>query len=390
MSETVLVVDVGSASLKAGYAGEDNPATIIPSIAQKFPHGLEYIEDIAYDSNQSEHSKHPIQRGLVKNWEQLEALWKIMLDDVGITSSDTTSVLITEAPHAPHTDRLKWAEVLFESYRVPSIYIANSATLSLFASGRTTGVVVECGAGITSSVPVFEGLALAHASTTIEYAGQDISLKILSSLDELGISIDPSYARMLKERMAGIRVSHPVVLNPKRSTSRVTPSSSSASQSFEDPIAHFSLPDGTDVSVDRNLFTSCTNELFNNPSLEPNGLIPQVAESLQLCDDSLQRDLSNNIVIAGGTSMISGFGDRLEKDLAVLISKSTSNNRKYGANIRVIPSTANREAGYTSQRKVAAWIGGSIVASLDTFRQMKITRQEWEENPQSCASAKYV
>lgn len=41
MSETVLVVDVGSASLKAGYAGEDNPATIIPSIAQKFPHGLE-------------------------------------------------------------------------------------------------------------------------------------------------------------------------------------------------------------------------------------------------------------------------------------------------------------------------------------------------------------
>lgn len=48
------------------------------------------------------------------------------------------------------------------------------------------------------------------------------------------------------------------------------------------------------------------------------------------------------------------------------------------------------EAGYTSQRKFAAWIGGSIVASLETFRQMKITRQEWEENPQSCTSAKYV
>lgn len=264
-----------------------------------------------------------------------------MLDDVGITSSDTTSVLITEAPHAPQVDRLKWAEVLFESYRVPSIYIANSATLSLFASGRTTGVVVECGAGITSSVPVFEGLALAHASTTIEYAGQDISLKILSSLDDIGISIDPSYARMLKERMAGIRVPQIISTNTKRTTSRVTQSTSS-SQSFEDPIAHFSLPDGTDVSVDRNLFTSCTNDLFNNPSLEPNGLIAQVAESLQLCDDSLQKDLSNNIVISGGTSMISGFGDRLERDLSSAITKSTSNNRKYGVNIRVIPSTANR------------------------------------------------
>lgn len=291
--------------------------------------------------NHTEHLKHPIKRGLVKNWEHLEALWKIMLDDVGITSSDTTSVLITEAPHAPHVDRLKWAEVLFESYRVPSIYIANSATLSLFASGRTTGVVVECGAGITSSVPVFEGLALAHASTTIDYAGQDITLKVLSSLDELGISIDPSYARMLKERMTGIRITNPAPPTSKRSSSRATPSAST-STSFEDPIAHFSLPDGTDVSVDRNLFTTCTNDLFNNPSIEPNGLVAQVAESLQLCDDSLQKDLSNNIVVAGGTSMISGFGDRLERDLSALISKSTANNRKYGSNIRVIPSTANR------------------------------------------------
>lgn len=40
-TETVLVVDVGSASLKAGYAGEDTPVTIIPSIPQKFSNGVE-------------------------------------------------------------------------------------------------------------------------------------------------------------------------------------------------------------------------------------------------------------------------------------------------------------------------------------------------------------
>ncbi len=219
-----------------------------------------------------------------------------MLDDMGITTSDTTSVLITEAPHASQADRLKWAEMLFESYRVPSIYVANSAPLSLFASGRTTGVVVECGAGITSSVPVFEGLALSHASTTIDYAGQDISLKILNSLEDRGISIDSSYASMLKERMATIR-SAPSTTTSKRA-SKLVPE--------EDPITHFSLPDGTDVSVERTLFTTCADELFVNSSLEPNGLIAQVAESLQLCDDSLQKDLNNNIVIAGGSSMISG------------------------------------------------------------------------------------
>jgi actin-related protein len=229
-----------------------------------------------------------------------------MMDDVGLTSSDSTSVLITEAPNAAHIDRLKWAEMLFETYRVPSIYIANSASLSLFASGRTTGVVVECGAGITSSVPVFEGLALAHASTTIDYAGQDISSNILTSLEDRGVSIDAAYARLLKERMAFIKSTQPIV-HPKRPSSRaVSAISSSSTASFEDPIAHFSLPDGTDVSVDRTLFSTCTDDLFINSSFEPNGLISQVTETLQLCDDSLQKDLSNNIVIAGGTSMISG------------------------------------------------------------------------------------
>jgi actin, other eukaryote len=236
----------------------------------------------------------------VKNWEQLEALWKVMMDDIGLASSDSTSVLITEAPNASQADRLKWAEMLFETYRVPSIYVANSAALSLFASGRTTGVVVECGAGITSSVPVFEGLALAHAATTIEYAGQDVTRNILASLQDQGITIDVPYAGMLKERMAYIRSSQPIT--PKRPSSRIP----SASPSCEDPVAHFSLPDGTDVSVDRRLFSTCTDDLFVNSSFEPNGLIAQVSESLQLCDDSLQKDLSNNIVIAGGTSMISG------------------------------------------------------------------------------------
>ena len=302
--ETVLVADVGSASLKAGYAGEDAPATIIPSVAQKYPHGIEYVEEL--ERRQHDQPKHPIRRGQVKNWEQLEALWKVMMNDIGLASCDSTSILITEAPNASQADRLKWAEMLFETYRVPSIYVANSASLSLFASGRTTGVVVECGAGITSSVPVFEGLALTHAATTIEYAGQDITRNILESLHDQGITIDAPYAGMLKERMSYIRSSHPVI-HSKRSTSRAP----SSSLTPDDPIAHFSLPDGTDVSVDRTLFSSCTDGLFVNSSFEPNGLVAQVAESLQLCDDSLQKDLSNNIVIAGGTSMISGTGSRL-------------------------------------------------------------------------------
>lgn len=291
-------------------------------------------------------------------------------------------VLITEPPNAVAADRSKWAEMLFESFRVPSIYIANSSALSLFASGRTTGLVVECGAGITSSVPVFEGLALAHAATSIEYAGQDVSQHTREALEEQGIQIDMAYARMLKEKMAFVRPSAAPVTRGNKSQQQAA--------NREPPAqAHFSLPDGTDVSVDSSLFSACMEDVFVNNNMEPAGLTAQALDSLQLCDESLQRDLSNNVIISGGTSMVAGFGDRLERDLQGLVAKSTNRSHRH-MNIRVVPSSAHREAGYTSQRKIAAWIGGSIVASLDTFKQIKITRQEWEEDPDACVRAKYV
>ena len=193
--------------------------------------------------------------------------------------------MITESPVASASDRSKWAEMLFESYRVPSIYIANSSSLSLFASGRTTGLVVECGAGVTSTVPVFEGLALQHAATTVNYAGQDISQKIKTMLGDNDCSIDLAHARLLKERLAFARL--PGV--------------------SETGKLNFSLPDGTDVSVNKSIFGDCTEKLFYNIDAEPNGLISQAIESLQLCDDSVQRDLAHNVVISGGTSMLPGY-----------------------------------------------------------------------------------
>lgn len=193
-------------------------------------------------------------------------------------------VMITESPVASPADRSKWAEVLFENYRVPSIYIANSSSLSLFASGRTTGLVVECGAGVTSSVPVFEGLALQHAATTVNYAGQDISQKIKALLGDSDCNIDLGYARMLKERLAFVRTGN----------------------ELEKEKVNFSLPDGTDVSVSKSIFGDCTEKLFFNVDAEPNGLVHQAFETLQLCDDSLQKDLANNVLISGGTSMLPG------------------------------------------------------------------------------------
>ena len=174
MADQALVVDVGSSSVKAGFSGEDWPSTLLPSVVDPVAKGIIYVEPSSaeyYGSEISAKSSHPVHRGEVKNWDQLELLWGEIMKDVG-TSKHMPSIMLVESLMAKHEDRKRWAEMLFETFHVPSICLANCASLSLFASGRTTGLVAEVGAGLTSAVPVFEGLVLQHAASTVPFGGQ--------------------------------------------------------------------------------------------------------------------------------------------------------------------------------------------------------------------------
>lgn len=381
MAETCTVIaDVGSSCVKAGYAGDDIPCAIFPSVG-KFQHGTECVEPASSDSNNQEYGvslNHPVMRGEVKDWDQMEKLWGRIMDVIGVTSPDSASVMLTESPRATVQERTKWGQLLFETYRCPSICIGNSAPLSLFASGRTTGMVVECGAGLTSVVPVFEGLALAHAAICMDFGGQDITAGLSRILSSTGVEIDFHDARVLKEKMAEAYV-------PSKDLVYSNSNNSSAN------MRRFELPDGTEVNVNKKIFTDCTEPLFRNQTIGyPNGLINQAYEALRLCDDSLRKDLAYNVVLAGGTSLLRGIGDRLQVELQQRIwSEQKTRQALQNTEVRVVPNSKYSESGYTFQRRTAAWIGGSIIASIhDTYKEIKITRQEWEENAENCILTK--
>jgi actin-related protein len=128
-----VVVDVGSSCVKAGYAGDDIPSAIFPSVLQKYPFEIEYAEPIEFNSD-SPH-RPPVQRGDIKDWDQMEKFWNKIMDMIVITSSESVSVLLTESPRSTMAERHKWGELLFETFRVPSMCIGSSAPLCLFASG---------------------------------------------------------------------------------------------------------------------------------------------------------------------------------------------------------------------------------------------------------------
>jgi len=364
MEEPIFIVDIGSSSVKAGYSGEDTPSYIFPSISSSdYPKYTESIE-------QYNEMTHPVCRGEIKDWEQMEQLWSNLSGNVGAATGDI-SILLIESQRSTFLDRQKWAEMLFDKFHYPSICICNSASLTVFASGRTTGLAVECGAGVTSTVPVFEGLMLSHAAISMDYGGQDISANLKKLFYDRRIKIDMASAKTVKERLAFTNIT----TNSKVSDNNTT----------------FSLPDGTDVTVEKSILSACTDPLFSNSALGSGGLIGQTYESIALCDDSVKSDLANNIIISGGNSMLLGLGDRLNDDLIAKISTEAEYGRcSINSNlVRVIPHTKHSERGYTSQRKHAAWTGGSILSSFGTYhKHLKITKQEWEENPDAMLNIK--
>jgi actin-related protein len=368
--EPVVVVDVGSSSIKAGYAGEDTPPYEIPSVVDvNYAPTTKLIESTSTTA-QFAKSTHPVSRGSVMDWKQMEKLWSVVMDTV-ISSTGNPgfkpSIFVVESCASTVEDRAQWAKILFENMHMPSICFGNSACLSLFASGRTTGLVMESGAGLTTSVPVFEGQMLSHAVSTMEQGGQDVTMYIHKQLADSGIKMDFATARLLKEQMAFTK--------------------SDKNQELDGSQAvRYELPDGQEIEIAHSTLHACMESLVSETKTT-DGMSSMLSESIRLCDDSIMADLADNIILTGGNSMMRGLGDRLQSDLQHNFTQNALTNH---LGVRVVPSSDYREAGFTTQRRYAAWIGGSIIGSLDSYKQLKITRQGWDEEGPSILQTRVI
>ena len=77
---------------------------------------------------------------------------------------------------------------MFETYNCPSFYVAIQLVLSLFASGITTGIVVDSGYGVTHAVPIYQGYSLPHSICRIQLAGKDLTNYLGKLLVEVGVT----------------------------------------------------------------------------------------------------------------------------------------------------------------------------------------------------------
>eukprot|EP00096_Caligus_rogercresseyi_P001528 TRINITY_DN1249_c0_g1_i1.p1 TRINITY_DN1249_c0_g1~~TRINITY_DN1249_c0_g1_i1.p1 ORF type:complete len:413 (+),score=109.54 TRINITY_DN1249_c0_g1_i1:169-1407(+) len=394
------IVDVGTGYSKIGFAGNKEPQFVIPSAiavketakvgddaTRRLATGVEdldfYIGDEALAAT-GYAVKYPVRHGVVEDWDLMEKFMEQVIFKYLRAEPEDHHFLLTEPPLNTPENREYTAEIMFESFNIPGLYIAVQAVLALCSSWSakkmtTTGLVVDSGDGVTHIIPVVDGYVIGSCIKHIPIAGRSITNFIQTLLREREIGIPPEQsletARAIKEKYCY------VCSDIAKEFNKYDTDLNKFIKTYEGVNSVTKKPFNVDIGYERFLGP----EIFFHPEFaNPDFMVP-ISESvdtcIQNCPIDVRRCLYGNIVLSGGSTMFKDFGRRLERDL----KKSVSARLKYTEQYDINTTPINVKVFSHPMQRYAVWYGGSMLATLPQFFEVCHTKAQYDEyGPSIC------
>jgi actin len=352
--DQAVVIDFGTGTTRIGFSGDDAPRMEAPTVYSTQKDGTVDCFNKAYKSRETNPVNRVMDRGVINDWNGMEHILRHVYELLNLSNDPSAPLLLSEAALVPKEQREKMVEILFEKINIQSLYFISAPVLSLYSSGRTTGMVIEMGHGTCHTVPIFEGFGLFHSILQLDFGGTDLTDVISQVLANTGHRFTAAHAyeisQFVKEALC--------VTLPDKGSYTVA-----IAEANKGDVASYTLPDGSTVRLGTDRYKPA-EALFDPSIIGKEGLrgIQHLAvDSVRKCDQDIAPTLLGNVVLSGGTSLFRNMADRVHREIQEQVPLEK---------VRVHAGT---------ERRHAAWEGGSIFASLPTVQDMWVTKAEYEE-----------
>jgi actin-related protein len=418
--DIVVVIDPGSATTKVGFSGEAAPRAVMPTwvrymeAPKRVPAGMfgqpvmpiaegtlpdrpGFIGEDPSVPKLRSHWKHPVERGVVRDWDEMEKILEYSFDfELKADPEDHPVIMTDGSPLSDRLQRERAVQIMFETFNVPSTYLALQSAMSLLACGQLTGLVVTIGDGVTCAVPIYEGFPMRHSIHTLDRAGADLTTHMVDLVND-AMQASDEWAKLAPgetEQLLFDSTSHSdryQFEQLKRKYCYVARQSVMAEEKLASESRYkyekqWTTLDGRRLPLLHERYLACeplfapsriggaemhwldeTGASSERRHVNCEGIHRLAYASVRKCDKSVRKTLLQNVYLAGGSSRIDGLTERMAEELKSLL---------VGAHLA--KAKVNVSGGVASD-EYSEWVGASMFASLSAFASTAISKDEYLE-----------
>lgn len=358
------IIDLGSDTIKAGLSTEDKPSLLLESLigSPKYKKILPQNTDkqiigISAETRGLYNLKKPIKRGILQNEEDAKLIFQKIHNELKLINNKEIPILIAEPPFTSKKQKNMISEILFETLECPNIFFATQGVLSLYSYGKTNGIILESGAGVSQVVPLYEGYKLDIGIDLVDFGGVDVDCHLDDLMKKNGNYIESSsrdsIVKEIKEKSCKIS---PTPLTPLEIQMHSKIPSAC-------PFT-YKLPNGDEITLTNE--TQISPEILFSPKtagFSHKSLPKLLYDSVQRLDTDLRKTLFENVMLSGGNTCLEGFSMRFINDLQPMLG----GNSKLGMTVSNFDKT------------FLVWQGGHIVSNIGSFAKLWISKKEYME-----------